>query len=118
MSSGASGLPIDVRTSPGCMASTVKSSLPCRALKLRISEFSAALLARYNSVPSPSLVLIEPLSEDMKRVENAGDNAKLERFKTWLKNLRNDPYLDEATNVLNDMVTQTNLVYANVNKNQ
>jgi carboxyl-terminal processing protease len=66
----------------------------------------------------PHELAVEPLTEDMKRVENAGDNAKLERFKTWLKNLRNDPYLDEATNVLNDMVTQTNLVYANVNKNQ
>jgi carboxyl-terminal processing protease len=54
----------------------------------------------------------------MKRVEAAGDAAKLERFKNWLKILRNDPYLDEATNVLNDMVTQTNLVYADVNKKQ
>ncbi|OQP57299.1 tail-specific protease [Niastella vici] len=66
----------------------------------------------------PHELNVEPLSEDMKRIEAGGDNAKLERYKTWLKNLRNDPYLDEATNVLNDMVTQTNLVYANVNKNQ
>jgi len=58
---------------------------------------------------------IEGLGDDLKRLDT--DSAKLERFKTWLKNLRNDPYLDEATNVLNDMVTQTNLVFANVNKN-
>jgi carboxyl-terminal processing protease len=51
----------------------------------------------------------------MKRLE--ADSAKLDRFKNWLKILRNDPYLDEATNVLSDMITQTNLVYANVNKN-
>jgi carboxyl-terminal processing protease len=61
---------------------------------------------------------VEPLADDMKRIEGAGDAAKLERYKNWLKILRNDPYLDEATNVLNDMVTQTNLVYADVNKKQ
>jgi carboxyl-terminal processing protease len=66
----------------------------------------------------PHELAIEPLADDMKRVEAAGDAAKLERFKNWLKILRNDPYLDEATNVLNDMVTQTNLVYADVNKKQ
>jgi carboxyl-terminal processing protease len=65
----------------------------------------------------PHELNVDPLIEDMKRVEAVGDVAKLERFKNWLKILRNDPYLDEATNVLNDMVTQTNLVYANVNKN-
>ncbi|MCS3797450.1 carboxy terminal-processing peptidase [Niastella sp. OAS944] len=66
----------------------------------------------------PHELAVEPLADDMKRVEGAGDAAKLERFKNWLKILRNDPYLDEATNVLNDMVTQTNLVYADVNKKQ
>jgi carboxyl-terminal processing protease len=66
----------------------------------------------------PHELAVEPLTDDMKRVEAAGDAAKLERFKNWLKILRNDPYLDEATNVLNDMVTQTNLVYADVNKKQ
>lgn len=66
----------------------------------------------------PHELAVEPLADDMKRVEAAGDAAKLERFKNWLKILRNDPYLDEATNVLNDMVTQTNLVYADVNKKQ
>jgi carboxyl-terminal processing protease len=66
----------------------------------------------------PHELAVEPLTDDLKRVEGAGDAAKLERFKNWLKILRNDPYLDEATNVLNDMVTQTNLVYADVNKKQ
>jgi carboxyl-terminal processing protease len=65
----------------------------------------------------PHELNVEALSDDMKRIEGVGDAAKLERYKTWLKNLRNDPYLDEATNVLTDMVTQTNLVFANVNKN-
>jgi carboxyl-terminal processing protease len=66
----------------------------------------------------PHELAVEPLADDMKRVEGSGDAAKLERYKNWLKILRNDPYLDEATNVLNDMVTQTNLVYADVNKKQ
>jgi len=66
----------------------------------------------------PHELAVEPLADDMKRVEASGDAAKLERYKNWLKILRNDPYLDEATNVLNDMVTQTNLVYADVNKKQ
>ncbi|OQP49823.1 tail-specific protease [Niastella yeongjuensis] len=65
----------------------------------------------------PHELNVDPLIEDMKRVEATGDVGKLDRFKKWLQILRNDPYLDEATNVLNDMVTQTNLVYANVNKN-
>lgn len=65
----------------------------------------------------PHELNVDALSDDMKRIEGTGDAAKLERYKNWLKNLRNDPYLDEATNVLTDMVTQTNLVYANVNKN-
>jgi carboxyl-terminal processing protease len=64
----------------------------------------------------PHELSIEALQDDMKRLET--DSAKLDRFKNWLKILRNDPYLDEATNVLGDMITQTNLVYANVNKNQ
>ena len=68
-----------------------------------------------NTNKLPHELAIEALPEDMKRIE-ASDSAKLERYKNWLKNLRNDPYLDEATNVLSDMITQTNLVYANVPK--
>jgi carboxyl-terminal processing protease len=64
----------------------------------------------------PQELNVEALPDDLKRLEP--DAAKLERFKTWLKNLKNDPYLDEAKNVLNDMVTQTNLVYANTNINK
>ncbi len=41
------------------------------------------------------------------------DTAKAERFKAWMKNLRNDIYLNEAVNVVNDMVTQKNIAAAN-----
>ncbi len=56
---------------------------------------------------------VESLPEDAKRWDT--DTAKAERFKNWIKNLRSDIYLNEAVNVVNDMVTQTNLVY-NINK--
>ncbi|KIC93655.1 carboxy terminal-processing peptidase [Flavihumibacter solisilvae] len=39
----------------------------------------------------------------------ASDTDKLERYKAWKKNLRNDIYLDEAINAVNDMVYQKNL---------
>lgn len=39
------------------------------------------------------------------------DTDKLERYKAWKKNLRNDIYLDEAINAVNDMVYQKNLAF-------
>ena len=52
---------------------------------------------------------VEALADDLKRVEY--DAGKSERFKNWIKNLRNDIYLDEAVKVVNDMIIQDNLVY-------
>jgi len=52
---------------------------------------------------------VTALPEDLKKFEY--DNGKLERFKQWVKLLRGDIYLDEAINVVNDMVIQKNLVY-------
>jgi carboxyl-terminal processing protease len=53
----------------------------------------------------------QALVEDLKKYES--DTAKLERFKQWVKNLRtNDIYLNEAVNVVNDMIIQKNLVYS------
>ncbi|HVK47920.1 MAG TPA: carboxy terminal-processing peptidase, partial [Pseudobacter sp.] len=54
---------------------------------------------------------VQALTEDLKKYES--DTAKLERFKLWVKNLRtNDIYLNEAVNVVNDMINQKNLVYS------
>lgn len=39
------------------------------------------------------------------------DTDKLERYKNWKKNLRNDIYLDETINAVNDMIFQKNLAY-------
>lgn len=52
---------------------------------------------------------VEALPEDLKRFEY--DNGKSERFKQWIKNLRGNIYLNEAVNVVNDMIVQKNLVY-------
>ena len=37
---------------------------------------------------------------------NSADKDKSERYKTWLKNLRTDIYINETTNVINDMIKQ------------
>lgn len=54
---------------------------------------------------------VEAMPEDLKKFEY--DAGKLERFKQWIKSLRNnDIYLGEAVNVINDMIVQKNLVYS------
>jgi carboxyl-terminal processing protease len=53
---------------------------------------------------------VDALPEDLKKFEY--DQGKSERFQQWVKNLRtNDIWLDEAVNVVTDMIVQKNLVY-------
>jgi carboxyl-terminal processing protease len=52
---------------------------------------------------------VAAVPDDLKKYEN--DTTKLDRFKDWIKRLRTDIYLDEAVNVVNDMVVQKNIVY-------
>ncbi|MBL7736240.1 MAG: carboxy terminal-processing peptidase [Chitinophagaceae bacterium] len=59
----------------------------------------------------PQELDVTALNEDLRKMEN--DTAKLDRFKSWVKNLRSDIYLDEAVRVVNDMIVQDNLVYNN-----
>lgn len=54
---------------------------------------------------------VEALQEDLKKY--AYDTGKSERFNLWLKNLKTDIYLNEAVNVVNDMIIQDNIVYKN-----
>ncbi len=42
----------------------------------------------------------------------ANDKAKQERFNQWLKNLQKDIYLDQAVKVVDDIISQQNLVKA------
>jgi len=52
--------------------------------------------------------------EDVPGAEErfGSDKDKLERYKNWKKSLKNDIYLDEALNAVNDMVYQKNLAYS------
>lgn len=55
----------------------------------------------------PKELEVSALPQDNGKYAN--DKDRDERFKTWLKNLRNDYRLDETVNVMNDMVNQRNL---------
>lgn len=55
----------------------------------------------------PKELEVNALADDVARYAN--DKDKDERFKAWLKNLRNNLYLDETVNVMNDMINQHNL---------
>ena len=52
----------------------------------------------------PKQLTVEPLKGEENKY--ASDKSKEERFKAWVKNLSNDIYLDEAVNIVNDMVTR------------
>ncbi|MBM3415584.1 MAG: tail-specific protease [Bacteroidetes bacterium] len=53
---------------------------------------------------------VTALPKEVNRWEN--DKNKQERFQQWLKNLQKDIYLDQAVKVMNDMISQQNLVKA------
>ncbi|MEO5681495.1 MAG: carboxy terminal-processing peptidase [Chitinophagaceae bacterium] len=55
----------------------------------------------------PKELTVTALQEDVTKYAN--DKDKDDRFKAWLKILRNDLYLDETVNVMNDMVNQHNM---------
>ena len=59
----------------------------------------------------PKQLEVQPLKGEENKY--ASDKSKDERFKAWLKNLSNDIYLDEAVNIVNDMVSQNLTVSAN-----
>ena len=52
---------------------------------------------------------VAALPQDAHKYDN--DKDKETRFQAWLKDKRGDIYLGEAVNVLDDMITQKNLVY-------
>jgi carboxyl-terminal processing protease len=53
---------------------------------------------------------VSALPKEVNRWES--DKTKQERFEQWLKSLQKDIYLDQAIKVMNDMITQQNLVKA------
>jgi carboxyl-terminal processing protease len=52
---------------------------------------------------------VQALAEDAHKYDD--DKDKANRFQQWLKDKRTDIWLGEAVNVLDDMVSQKNLVY-------
>ncbi len=58
----------------------------------------------------PAEMDVETLPQDSTRY--AGDSDKAVRYRQWAKGLRTDRYLNEAVNVLDDMVKDKNLVYS------
>jgi len=54
---------------------------------------------------------VESLPQDASKFQD--DSAKGDRYKNWLKNLKTDIYLGEAVKVVDDMITQRNLVKRN-----
>ena len=53
---------------------------------------------------------VSPLTSEVNRYED--DKNKQERFVQWIKSLQQDIYLDQAVKVMNDMISQQNLVKA------
>lgn len=78
------------------------------SLKLeKYREDKKAISAAYKQLEAlnklPKELNVNALTGEESKYAN--DKDKEERFKTWIKNLKTDIYLDEAINVVNDMVS-------------
>ncbi len=62
-----------------------------------------------SKLPAGSELKVGALPEDAHKYD--GDTLKADRFQAWLKEKRTDVWLGETVNVLDDMITQKNLVY-------
>ncbi|HTI10146.1 MAG TPA: carboxy terminal-processing peptidase [Puia sp.] len=62
-----------------------------------------------SKLPAANELNVTSLPQDANKYD--GDKDKATRFQAWLKDKKTDIYLGEAVNVLDDMITQKNLVY-------
>ena len=62
-----------------------------------------------SKLPGTNELNVMALPQDAHKYD--GDKEKGDRFQQWLKDKKTDIYLGEAINVLDDMITQKNLVY-------
>lgn len=81
-----------------------------KVYSLKMDKFMAekkAITSNYKQLENLSKLSKELSVTPLTGEENkfAADKDKDERFKNWMKGLRNDIYLDEAVNVLGDMAT-------------
>lgn len=88
-----------------------------KVYSLKMDKFMSekkAVSANYKQLETlnklPKELTINPLMGEENKF--ASDKDKEERIKTWMKNLKNDIYLDEAVNVVNDMVGTKNVALA------
>ncbi|MEJ7769399.1 MAG: carboxy terminal-processing peptidase [Chitinophagaceae bacterium] len=89
-----------------------------KVYSLKLDKFRSekkAISATYKQLETlnklPKELNISPLTGEEKRFTS--DKDKEERFSAWMKNVRNDIYLNEAVNVVNDMVLQKNVAVVN-----
>jgi carboxyl-terminal processing protease len=59
---------------------------------------------------------ITPLPQDSGKFSY--DKGKQERFDQWIKNLKKDIYIDQASRITSDMVTQRNIVFGKKQEEQ
>ena len=75
---------MSVFTQPGCRLSTVGAASAHSATRLRVMEFSAALLARYSARPPASLPATLPSTELMKARVPPGSRLL---FRRWARRM-------------------------------
>jgi carboxyl-terminal processing protease len=66
-------------------------------------------LETLSKLPTASALNVAALPQDVHKYDD--DKSKADRFQAWLKDKRTDVWLNEAVNVVDDMISQKNLVY-------
>lgn len=66
-------------------------------------------LETLSKLPTSSELNVNALPQDVHKYDD--DKNKADRFQAWLKDKRTDVWLNEAVNVVDDMIAQKNLVY-------
>jgi carboxyl-terminal processing protease len=66
-------------------------------------------LETLSKLPAGSELNVNALPQDVHKYDD--DKNKEERFQQWLKDKKTDVWLNEAVNVVDDMIAQKNLVY-------
>jgi carboxyl-terminal processing protease len=66
-------------------------------------------LETLSKLPTASELNVASLPQDAHKYDD--DKSKADRFQQWLKDKKTDVWLNEAVNVIDDMIAQKNLVY-------
>jgi carboxyl-terminal processing protease len=66
-------------------------------------------LQNLSKLPNGSELNVQALPQDAHKYDD--DKNKADRFQAWLKDKKSDLWLGEAVNVMDDMISQKNLVY-------